>query len=68
MSARFMADLVQQIDGVEYVKEETPQAPQVMTELLSLAGPSTQGHHGWHGRALPVQRGSPRRVRHNASV
>ena len=26
MSARFMADLVQQIDGVEYVKEETAQA------------------------------------------
>jgi dihydrodipicolinate synthase/N-acetylneuraminate lyase len=46
MSARFMADLVQQIEGVEYVKEETPLAAQVMTELLSLAGPRLKGIMG----------------------
>lgn len=61
MSARFMADLVQQIDGVEYVKEETPLAPQVMTELLSLAGPRLKGiMGGMAGRYLfnEVRRGA----------
>ncbi len=46
MSARFMADLIQQIDGVEYVKEETAEAPHVMTELLALAGPRLKGIMG----------------------
>jgi 4-hydroxy-tetrahydrodipicolinate synthase len=46
MSARFMADLVQQIDGVEYVKEESPEAAHVMTELLALAGPRLKGIMG----------------------
>jgi dihydrodipicolinate synthase/N-acetylneuraminate lyase len=46
MSARFMADLVQQIEGVEYVKEETAQAAHVMTELRSLAGPRLKGIMG----------------------
>ena len=61
MSARFMADLVQQIDGVEYVKEETAQAGHVMTELLSLAGPRLKGiMGGMAGRYLfnEVRRGA----------
>jgi dihydrodipicolinate synthase/N-acetylneuraminate lyase len=41
-----MADLVQQIEGVEYVKEETAQAAHVMTELRSLAGPRLKGIMG----------------------
>jgi dihydrodipicolinate synthase/N-acetylneuraminate lyase len=61
MSARFMADLVQQIDGVEYVKEETTEAAHVMTELLSLAGPRLKGiMGGMAGRYLfnEFQRGA----------
>ena len=61
MSARFMADLVQQIDDVEYVKEETAQAAQVMTELQSLAGPRLTGiMGGMAGRYLfnEVSRGA----------
>ena len=46
MSARFMADLVRQIDGVEYVKEETALAAHVMTELLAVAGPRLKGIMG----------------------
>jgi dihydrodipicolinate synthase/N-acetylneuraminate lyase len=61
MSARFMADLVQQIDGVEYVKEETAQAAHVMTELLSIGGPRLKGiMGGMAGRYLfnEVRRGA----------
>jgi dihydrodipicolinate synthase/N-acetylneuraminate lyase len=61
MSARFMADLVKQIDGVEYVKEETAEAGHVMTELLSLAGPRLKGiMGGMAGRYLfnEVRRGA----------
>jgi dihydrodipicolinate synthase/N-acetylneuraminate lyase len=53
MSARFVADLVQQIDGIEYVKEETGQASHDMTELLALAGPRLKGiMGGMAGRSL----------------
>jgi 4-hydroxy-tetrahydrodipicolinate synthase len=45
MSARLLAELTQ-IDGVEYVKEETARAAQLMTELLSLAGPGLKGIMG----------------------
>src|SRR6185312_14723568 len=45
MSARFLAELVQ-IEGVEYIKEETARAAQLMTELLALAGPGLKGIMG----------------------
>jgi 4-hydroxy-tetrahydrodipicolinate synthase len=46
MSAAFMARLVQEIDGVEYIKEETLPAGHVMTETLALAGPRLKGIMG----------------------
>jgi dihydrodipicolinate synthase/N-acetylneuraminate lyase len=61
MSARFMADLVQQIDGIEYVKEETAAAGHLMTELLALGGPRLKGiMGGMAGRYLfnEVRRGA----------
>lgn len=45
-SAGFMARLVQEIDGVEYVKEETLPAGHVMTDVLSLGGPRLRGVMG----------------------
>jgi 4-hydroxy-tetrahydrodipicolinate synthase len=45
MSARFLADLVR-IEGVDYIKEETAYAAQLMTELQSLAGPELKGMMG----------------------
>lgn len=38
MTAAFMARLLREIEHVQYVKEETPLAPHVMTELLHEAG------------------------------
>ena len=61
MSARFMADLVQQIEGIQYVKEETAEGTHLMTELLSLAGPRLKGiMGGMAGRYLfnEVRRGA----------
>lgn len=61
MPARFIADLVQQIEGVEYVKEETPLAVHLMSELLSVAGPRLKGiMGGMAGRYLfnEVRRGA----------
>jgi len=46
LSAAFMAKLVQEIDGVTYVKEETIPAGQVMTDLFALAGPRLDGVMG----------------------
>lgn len=46
LSASFMADLVQQIDGVEYVKEETSPPGQIITEILTSAGPRLCGVMG----------------------
>jgi len=46
MSAAFMARLVQQIDGVEYIKEETLPAGHVITETLETAGPKLKGVMG----------------------
>ena len=46
LSAAFMAKLVQEIDGVTYVKEETVPAGQVMTDLFALAGPRLDGVMG----------------------
>jgi 4-hydroxy-tetrahydrodipicolinate synthase len=46
LSARFMADLVQEVDGVEYVKEETVHAGHLMSELMALAGPRLKGIMG----------------------
>jgi len=46
LSARFMSDLVQQIDGVEYIKEETSPPGQVMTQLFASAGPRLKGVMG----------------------
>lgn len=54
LSAAFMARLIEEIDGVEYVKEETLLAGQVMTEVLRLAGPRLRGvMGGMAGRFLP---------------
>jgi 4-hydroxy-tetrahydrodipicolinate synthase len=46
MSAAFMARLVQEIDGIEYIKEETLPAGHVMTDTLALAGPRLKGVMG----------------------
>jgi 4-hydroxy-tetrahydrodipicolinate synthase len=46
LSAAFMARLVQEIDGVTYVKEETVPAGHVMTEVFALAGPRLDGVMG----------------------
>lgn len=46
MSATFMARLVQEIDGVEYVKEETLPAGHVISEVLELGGPRLRGVMG----------------------
>jgi dihydrodipicolinate synthase/N-acetylneuraminate lyase len=46
MSAAFMARLVQEIDGVEYIKEETIPAGHVITETLAQAGPRLKGIMG----------------------
>ncbi|MGI9147615.1 MAG: dihydrodipicolinate synthase family protein [Chloroflexota bacterium] len=61
MSARFMADLVEHIPGVEYVKEETVHAGQLMTQLFLLSGPRLKGiMGGMAGRYLfnEVRRGA----------
>jgi dihydrodipicolinate synthase/N-acetylneuraminate lyase len=46
MTAAFMARLVQEIDGVEYIKEETLPAGHVMSETSRLAGPRLKGIMG----------------------
>lgn len=46
MSATFMARLVEHIDGVEYIKEETATAGHVISETLALAGPRLKGIMG----------------------
>ncbi len=46
LAASFMSDLVQQIDGVEYIKEETSPPGQVMTHILGSAGPRLKGVMG----------------------
>jgi 4-hydroxy-tetrahydrodipicolinate synthase len=46
LSAAFMVELVETIDGVSYVKEETLPAGQVMTEVFRLAGPRLRGVMG----------------------
>lgn len=54
MSAAFMARLVQEIDGVEYVKEETLPAGHVISEVLELGGRRLRGvMGGMAGRFLP---------------
>jgi 4-hydroxy-tetrahydrodipicolinate synthase len=61
MAARFLADLVQRIDGLEYIKEETAYAGHLMTELQALAGPRLKGiMGGMAGRYLfnEVRRGA----------
>jgi 4-hydroxy-tetrahydrodipicolinate synthase len=46
LSAAFMVQLVEAIDGVSYVKEETLPAGQVMSEVFRLAGPRLHGVMG----------------------
>jgi 4-hydroxy-tetrahydrodipicolinate synthase len=46
MSAEFMARLLREVEHVEYVKEETIPAGQVMTELIALAGEALRGVMG----------------------
>lgn len=46
MSPSFMARLVNEIDGVEYIKEETLPAGHVMTDTFSAAGPRLKGIMG----------------------
>lgn len=46
LSAALMARIVREVDGVEYVKEETMPAGHVMTEVLALAGPRLKGVMG----------------------
>lgn len=46
MSAATMLDLVREIEHIDYVKEETATAPQVMSQLLDAAEPSLAGVMG----------------------
>jgi 4-hydroxy-tetrahydrodipicolinate synthase len=46
LSPAFLARLVGEIDGIEYVKEETLPAGHAMTEVLRLAGPRLKGVMG----------------------
>lgn len=46
LSAAFMSELVQRIDGVQYIKEETSPPGQVMTHILTVAGPRLRGVMG----------------------
>jgi 4-hydroxy-tetrahydrodipicolinate synthase len=46
MTAGVMARLIQDIDGVEYIKEETLPAGHVMSETFRLAGPRLKGIMG----------------------
>jgi 4-hydroxy-tetrahydrodipicolinate synthase len=46
MSPAFLARLVQDIDGIEYIKEETLPAGHVMSATLELAGPRLKGIMG----------------------
>jgi dihydrodipicolinate synthase/N-acetylneuraminate lyase len=46
MAASLLARLVQQIDGVEYIKEETLPAGHVMSDTLALAGARLKGIMG----------------------
>lgn len=46
LSAAFMIRLVDEIDGVEYVKEETIPAGHVMSEVFRLGGPRLKGVMG----------------------
>ena len=46
LTASFMSDLVQHIDGVEYIKEETSPPGQVMTRIFGSAGPRLKGVMG----------------------
>lgn len=46
LTASFMSDLVQQIDGVEYIKEETIPPGHIMTQVLASAGPRLKGVMG----------------------
>jgi dihydrodipicolinate synthase/N-acetylneuraminate lyase len=46
LSASFMGELVQQIDSVEYIKEETIPPGHIMTQVLASAGPRLKGVMG----------------------
>ncbi|MFN8523765.1 MAG: dihydrodipicolinate synthase family protein [Chloroflexota bacterium] len=46
MPAALLARLLREIPGVEYLKEETSLAPQVMTQVQALAGDSLKGMMG----------------------
>jgi 4-hydroxy-tetrahydrodipicolinate synthase len=46
LSASFMSDLVEQIDGVDYIKEETIPPGHVITQLRTLTGPRLKGVMG----------------------
>lgn len=61
MAAASMLDLVHTIEGVDYIKEETALAPQVMSELIANGGSALRGvMGGMAGRNLVQehQRGS----------
>ena len=46
LSATFMARLLSEVEHVQYVKEETAQAPHVITELFQAAGDALHGVMG----------------------
>ncbi|WP_227287739.1 dihydrodipicolinate synthase family protein [Boseongicola sp. H5] len=46
MSPALMAEMVREIDGVDYVKEETTYSSVLMTEVMDLAGPGLKGVMG----------------------
>ena len=46
LNAAFLARIVKEVDGVEYVKEETLPAGHVITEVLRQAGPRLRGVMG----------------------
>lgn len=46
LSASFLAELVQTIDGLEYIKEETSPPGHVITAILQAAGPRLKGVMG----------------------
>ena len=58
LSASGVADLVREIDGVDYVKEETLPAGHLMTALFELLGPGGgQGEGGGGGRLKGIMGG-----------
>ena len=56
MSPELIASMLGSIEGVDYLKEESAYAPQMMTEVQAIAGPALKGMMGgMAGRYLPEE-------------